>query len=304
MVQQALYPVAKSLPETMQKKMLVNNSMPIGLESAAMMHISWSKQAYNKMREPGVDIEDIMSNYERATSLLTERCEKNGISKEELNQMIRTKIGQLAQRNPEVLTLFKETAYQGVDMADFYEKTSVVYTDNGVELDTQEVWAGEFIDTTGKLSKDKKGNAQPGSLYTGAFTPRPPLDMNNFLDSYQNMLSGMMDCKNVKELNTFFVEHDADNDLYQTMMVSDGHDYDTVTQALGSINKEMMRQWIDAYPDEKENLKNWANEWGKKMNNQDSARREAGVTNRRVPSKFEDILQDSGQYYNYGIDDM
>lgn len=291
-VQQRLYPAMNKLPMSYQQKMLFNDELPIGLDSAAMMHLSWSKQAYDKMREPGADVNSIMDDYARATDALKARCERCGISEDDLNQNIRLKVGQLAQKNPEVLTLFTETAYQQVTMADFQQDGET------------SVWTGEFIDTTGILNCDSNGNPQPGTFYTGSFTPRPPLSMDDMINGYQAVLSEMETCNTVDELDKFLTHHDADADLYLTMMVSDGCDYDEVVQSMGDANKTAMKRWINNHSDEYDNLKVWAHKFAEKTDAQNKARQKAGVANRKIPTKFEEILQDSGEHYNYSMDKM
>lgn len=291
-VQQRLYPAISKLPISYQQKMLFNDELPIGLDSAAMMHLSWSKQAYDKMREPGADVNSIMDDYARATDALKARCERSGISEDDLNQNIRLKVGQLAQKNPEILTLFMETAYQQVTMADFQQDGET------------SVWTGEFVDTTGMLNCDSNGNPQPGIFYTGAFTPRPPLSMDDMMNGYQAILSEMETCNTVDELDEFLTHHDADADLYLTMMVSDGCDYDEVVQSMGDANKTAMKSWINSHPDEHDNLKAWAHKYGETTDAQNKARQKAGVANRKIPTKFEEILQDSGEYYDYSMDKM
>lgn len=304
MIQQQLYPIAEKLPIKYQKKMELNHDLPIGLDSAAMMHLSWTKQAYNEMRKPGADINEIMTNYTQATNALQERCIRSGISPNDLNKMVRIKVGQLAQKNPAVLTLFSETSYQQVTMDDFHEETLQIQGEHGVESFINTVWSGEFTDNTGELSPDKKGNPQVGAPYEGTFTPRPPCAMNDMIQSYKSMLSGMNDCQTVDELDKFFTQHDIDSDLYETMMISDGYDRNFVVEKMSSVNKAAMNGWMKNHPDEIDNLKKWASEFANKMNTQNSARQKAGVSNRKIPTKFEDILQDSGEYYNYSMDKL
>lgn len=304
MIQQQLYPIAEKLPIKYQKKMELNHDLPIGLDSAAMMHLSWTKQAYNEMRKPGADINEIMTNYTQATNALQERCIRSGISPNDLNKMVRIKVGQLAQKNPAVLTLFSETSYQQVTMDDFHEETLQIQGEHGVESFINTVWSGEFTDNTGELSPDKKGNPQVGASYEGTFTPRPPCAMNDMIQSYKSMLSGMNDCQTVDELDKFFTQHDIDSDLYETMMISDGYDRNFVVEKMSSVNKAAMNGWMKNHPDEIDNLKKWASEFADKMNTQNSARQKAGVSNRKIPTKFEDILQDSGEYYNYSMDKL
>lgn len=301
MVQQQLYPIAEKLSLKYQQKMVLNHELPIGLDSAAMMHLSWTKQAYNKMREPGADVDGIMSDYMQATASLAERCERSGISSGDLNKMVRIKVGQLAQKNPEILTLFKETAYQQITMDDFHKETYQVQGKNGVESYVNMVWSGEFTDVTGQLSPDKKGNPQCGIAYEGTFTPRPPCNIDDMMESYQDMLSGMKGCNTVKELDDFFKQHDIDSDLYETMMVADGYDRNAVIERMSLCNKSAMKSWMTEHPDETDNLRTWASQVADKMNAQNSARQKAGVANRKVPTKFEDILQDSGEYYDYSM---
>lgn len=302
MIQQQLYPVAEKLPIKYQKKMMLNHELPIGLDSAAMMHLSWTKQAYDKMREPGANVSEIMNEYAQATNALQERCQRSGISSGDLNKMVRIKVGQLAQKNPEILTLFSETAYQQVTMDDFHKETQQIQGKDGVESYVATVWSGEFTDNTGELSCNKKGEPQAGAPYDGTFTPRPPCTMNDMMAGYKDMLSGMKDCKTVEELDEFFVQHDMDSDLYETMMVADGYDRNTVVNNMSAVNKAAMKDWMTSHPDETDNLKEWASQFAKKMNTQYSARQKTGAADRKVPTKFEDILQDSGEYYNYSMD--
>lgn len=302
LIQQSLYPVVEKLSPKFQQKMLDNHELPIGLDSAAMIHLSWTQQAYDKMREPGVDIDEILESYTQATGFLKERCARSGISESDLNQMIRTKVGQLAQKNPEIFTLFKETAYDNVSMDDFHEEVVKVKGEHGVEEHSYTVWSGEFIDVDGRFNKDKKGNSQPGSSYTGTFTPRPPSDVESMAASYCGFLSGMSNCNTAEELKDFFKDNDKYHDLYTTMMVSDGYHPEIVTQVLSKMCEVSLTDWCEAHPSEINNLKQWSEEYAMKKEEQWRARENAGVAGRKIPTKFEEILKDSGEYYNYTID--
>lgn len=297
MVQQQLYPIADKLPIKWQKKMMLNHELPIGLESAAMMQLSWAKQAYDDMREPGANADDIMTEYNKAIDNLQNRCIKSGIATEDLNKMVRIKVGQLAQKNPAVLTLFNETVYQNVSMDNFHDETHYIQGEHGVEKYVATVWSGEFTDND--KASDKKG--QQDMQYTGSFTPRQPCDMTDLLTGYKDLIAGMQKCETVKDLDTFFTDYDVNSDLYERMMVSDGADINKVNDAMGSINKECMTEWLNNHKSQADELKTWAAKWADKVTKQSDARQKAGVSSRKIPTKFEDILQDAA-YYDYSMD--
>lgn len=300
LVQQRLAPLSSKLPNKYQKGILMNNELPIGADSAAMMQISWAKQAYNKMREPGANINNIVDSYSVAVDNLKSRCSQCGISEEELNQNIRIKIGQLAKKNPEILTLFKETSYEGIALADDHIE------EDAVTGEKKSVWSGEFVDTVGEINVDENGNLQPNTQYTGAFTPRPPVSMDDMLDSYDEMLNGMHNCKNVDEFRTFIEKHDKEHDMFMTMMQSDGHNYDDISSKMRAICKSHMDHWVSNHVGERENLKQMAVDLSAKRLVQQQGRANAGVSNRKIPTKFEDILNDysAEHYYDYSIDNV
>lgn len=287
MVQQQLYPIADKLPMRWQNKMMLNHELPIGLESAAMMQLSWAKQAYNDMRKPGANADDIMTEYNKAIDNLQDRCTKNGIATEDLNKMVRIKVGQLAQKNPAVLTLFNETVYQNVTMDSFHNETHYVQGEHGVEKYVAAVWSGEFTDNS------EAKNGQQGTPYTGSFTPRQPCNMSDLLTGYKDLLSGMQKCETVKDLDKFFTNYDVNGALYGRMMVSDGADINKVDEAMGNINRKCMTEWIDNHKSQVDELKKWAAKRSEKVAKQESVRQKAGTYSRKIPTKFEDILRDA-----------
>lgn len=134
-----------------------NGRIPFTPESAAIMQLSFGAQAYNAMRVPGADCNEVIQQYQAACDTLQKLAEKDGISKEQLDLNVRAVYGKIASRHPDIARYFDETAYQDVTMAG-------PETELGADNIERSVWRGQFAGPDG----------QP---FAGDFTPRQPLSM-------------------------------------------------------------------------------------------------------------------------------
>lgn len=185
-----------------------NGRVPFSQESAAVMEIGLGREAYNKMRQPGVNPEDVMTEYRKAQSTLYTLAEVDGISKTDIQQGVRSMVGKFAERERELggpdntlgVTLtemqFQELGFDAVvqgdthEVAQFYENPKT----GKMEEHTIHVWDGDFVyyDT--------------GESFDGSFNPRMPSDIDKY-----------------KEVNTKFItdhletiEADTPEDILKT----------------------------------------------------------------------------------------
>lgn len=145
--------------------------MPFDAETAALTQIGFMRRAYNDMRQPGADVNNVMNQYDDAVHTLRNIAKKDGVAEEDMNQQIRFMVGKMVEQDPNNLMYFNETVYSDVSMDEYKLDTIPVMQDDGVvRYEERLVWSGEF------------SNAD-GSPYTGGFSPRVPYSVDAYEDA-------------------------------------------------------------------------------------------------------------------------
>lgn len=142
--------------------------LPLTPETAAMQRIGWIEKAYDDMRKPGADVEDIMSKYNEACRALDDLCERDGISQKELSEKMQGYVCMRCQADPSYMKYYAEldegkagVAYRTFEIKD--EKGNVIGYQNqvspNVDEDGNRVYFYDY---------------DSGNAYSGLFNPRTP----------------------------------------------------------------------------------------------------------------------------------
>ena len=176
-VREAMYPAVvkkaeKAGPDSIwavrKKQMEADKNggyMPLTPDSAAILKLAFCKQAYEKMREPGTDVEAVMRQYDEAEAALYRHAEKDGISPQMLDRSMRTIAGNMIAQDPSVAMMFAETAYGVVARGANTVHEQHIKEITGVKIKTYERWEGRY-------------ETDDGEEFTGAFRPRVPEPVN------------------------------------------------------------------------------------------------------------------------------
>lgn len=142
-------------------------TLPLTPESAAITYIGLAKSAYNDMREPGANVQDVYKKFETAKDMLYEQAAYDKVSKNAIDGNVRDIVGKMAEKYPDM------------DMAVFEE-----ISDASVKLEN------------GKLLK------QDGSEYKGTLEPRKPKTKEEYENTLRNAFSEMYsECQNIQDIN-------------------------------------------------------------------------------------------------------
>lgn len=161
---------AKKAEGYRQKVVMAANGgrTPLSPRSAALTNIAITQSAYRAMHQPGADVEKIMTQYSDAIDALHDQCVDDGVSIDSMHKHMRSYVGQMSERQPEMATMFKELSYDGVKRAPYH-----IDSNNP----NRKIWTGEY------LSKD-------GSMHNGGFTPRIPLTADSAARDKLNLVIG------------------------------------------------------------------------------------------------------------------
>lgn len=169
--------------------------MPFTPQSAAVQDLAIHQMAFNQMRQPGADIEQIQNDWRQARSTLYAMAQADGIDPADINREVRIIVGRQQMMNerdmgisPEtvkgyqyggagscapVSAMFQETSTFNPDgyntfHRDYFHKENVLHHDAEGKpyIENEFVWNGEFqyCGDDGKVMR-----------YDGDFTPRPPM---------------------------------------------------------------------------------------------------------------------------------
>ena len=191
--------------------------LPLTPQSAAIMHLGFSRNAYNKMREPGADVSQIMQDYQEAVDTLYNMAQEDGLSSRDVHRSVRTIAGQLIEKDSRLATCFNELAFD-----------DVVRGQGEVRADCT-VWRGEYLDRKGKP-------------FRGAFTPREPMDADHYATALDRVKkASFKDCKTSDEMyEVLSSEKQVETrQKYMTAMFTDGLSDKDVKQVMGRHMDDM-----------------------------------------------------------------
>lgn len=187
---------------------------PFSPESAALQEVGFTMRAYEQMRKPGANVQDVLHNYNNAVNALHMQASQDGISAADINHNVRVIVGRMIEKDPSKAVYFNETVFGDVGRDDYHpELVSEVV--NGQRVDKTVLrWDGEFTDSD-------------GNPYRGGFTPRQPTSARGHRDAYSDSIfSEMSGCEDAAEVKDYFVKT-AENggfadDMRRRAMYQDG----------------------------------------------------------------------------------
>lgn len=150
---------------------------PLDPETAALTQMGFAKRAYEDMRKPGANVDEISGQYEEAVKSLYKVAAHDGVSGDDINQSFKFMVGKMIEHDPETMKYFNETSYSGVTMDDYKPETVVIIGDDGKPAEqTKFTWDGNFRNPD-------------GSDFTGTFTPRRPYSAESYETVCSNFVS-------------------------------------------------------------------------------------------------------------------
>lgn len=241
-VRNALYPVAEKMAmknpnsawAAYRDKVLReenNGRLPLTGKSAAIMQIGFLRGAYAKMRQPDANVSDVLNEYDTAVGLLNEQAEHDGVSKDDIALNMRTIIGQMVERDPNLAHFVEELGYGTVTRD----------PDRQVEVDgqTYNSWCGEYT------SKD-------GEPFTDAFHPRVPASEASYSNMWVDFVrDNIKDCKSYKQVHDKFNSPDfvRGRDEKFQMMMDDGFSDESIKNMTTKLFGACVRDWEYLHPD-------------------------------------------------------
>lgn len=208
-----------------KKQMITQNNggrYPMTAHSAALTKIAMAQQAYADMRTEGADIDKIMDQYSKSMSALEEQCRDDGVSMRDVNQHMRTYVGQMIQKDPQFAASFNELSYDGISRAP---------GEPDPNNPNARVWSGQYQD-------------QNGNPFTNGFTPREPLTVESAaarkldmtIQAYKDMREDGADVLKIQE------NYDASMAQLSKMCEVDGIDEQAVNRQMRISVGEMARK--------------------------------------------------------------
>lgn len=120
--------------------------VPFTEESVACMNIALAREAHDKMCECNGDVKEVMKEYEKRQRILKTLCKVDGIDEEKLSKATFMMCGRLADKDPSIKALFKETS-----LADDIMKTNEKVTyDKNFDEQVVTTYDGELLGRNGK----------------------------------------------------------------------------------------------------------------------------------------------------------
>lgn len=202
--------------------------LPLTTESAAIMHLGLTKNAFNKMRQPGANVDKINEDYQKAMSSLNEMVGADGLDMSEVQRSVRTMAGQLMERDPKLAMCFAETSVYGIKRGPGQVK------DDGV------VWRGEFVD-----GKNREFN--------GTFAPRVPMDAAKWEKTLEEFYyDETKDCETSQDVMKVLSspEFKQNRRMRMDAMFTDGLDEKAVRKCTGSYMDHMYGSMFNMYCNE------------------------------------------------------
>lgn len=176
--------------------------LPLCGKSAAAMKIAIDRKFYNEMRQEGADIDKLTEQYNKTRDQLYSVAKHDGVSREDLDNNVRTLFGQMQGVDPTVTRMYTETAFEDVVKSKAHE---VKHKDKDGKEQTAYEWAGQF--------EYRKG----GKDYGKGFTVRRPTNHFNWVDR----LNGSMEdafgrCKTAEDVYQLgrVINGEKVNDIY------------------------------------------------------------------------------------------
>lgn len=200
--------------EKYQKKVQHLDDYPITAAGAAHMHIAWTTDAFNKMREDGADVDQIMSDYNKAVDMLHKRCERYGVSIDEVNEQYRAAVTDLVRGDPHNATYFEQLSIGGVS-SDYLTQSD-----------------GEKADYTDNDSGEK---------FTSYFTPRLPFDDTDHYQFYANLVTPLSETKDWHEVFAYVHKMDKYADFLEVMRGQDGVEMTDAQKS--SVIRNVLPDW-------------------------------------------------------------
>ena len=187
---------------------------PFTPESAALQEIGFTMRAYEQMRKPNANIDNVLRDYNNAVNVLHEQAAQDGISSADVKRNVRVIVGRMIEKDPSTAVYFNETVYGDVGRADYHpERVSEMV--NGQRVDKSVMrWSGEFTDCD-------------GNPYKGRFTPRQPMSARDQRNAYSDRIfSDLSKCEDASEVRDYFVRTEdddvIDDDMRRLSMYQDG----------------------------------------------------------------------------------
>lgn len=206
--------------------------LPLDPQSAAVTQIGFCKGAYEQMRQPGADVDNIMESYKQAVEALHEQAREDGVEIEDIKTSMRTIVGQFMEQDPSAKCIFDELGYGNVKRSDY----RIHETEDGRK---ELRWSGEFETVNGEA-------------FAGDFTPRRPAGKDSFMSSFSRSLDTIMEkCGTFDELKTAYYskEFTREQDCVVTMMHDDGFSNGDIEKSFRSVFEDRFAAWSDVHPD-------------------------------------------------------
>ena len=158
------------------KKMNPNSEMPLEPDTVALTKFAYMKRAYSDMRQPGADVNSVMSTYEKAVSKLYSNAEKNGIKPQDINSSMLNMVGRMAENDPSVFKYFDQTSSGGLMMDGYEWKEHSTIGEDGKPYNIMKYeWSGKFKNAIGEE-------------FNGELTLRKPATATKFEQNYSQFI--------------------------------------------------------------------------------------------------------------------
>ena len=250
--------------------------LPMTPDSAAIVSIGLTKNAFNEMRVPDANPIEVSQNLDRARENLYKLAAQDGISVDDILAAEKMMIGSLhgASDNFTDRQFYAEMAQRGIRRGPgSIEQIEMICEDSGqVYMTEGEVWRGEYVRSDGETP------------YTGVFSPRHPMggsevssEIKQIIDTYcaDDKINSVEDFQEFAEASEWIVsglyEPDADipdellGNKYVQHLIGvreqaymggvDGLDIDAITErcvgafqhravAYGNANPSIVNEWF------------------------------------------------------------
>lgn len=173
--------------------------VPFTEESAACMNIALAREAHDKMCECNGDVKEVMKEYEKRQRILKTLCKVDGIDEEKLSKATFMMCGRLADKDPSVKALFKETS-----LNDNLIKTNEKITyDKNFDEQVVTTYDGELLGRNGKpitkLNLKEPLNATKTSMLFSAIlseklSKMSPEDFNKNSKYFSELMENIDSC--------------------------------------------------------------------------------------------------------------
>lgn len=134
-------------------------------ETAALLQIKLTKEAYLDLRKKGADRDTIYRQYQAVMENLYKYAASFGIVRMNLDKTVRRFLGMFLTKDKRFAELYEELAYDRVVKGERSSFVRKLQTADGMKKVTYERWDGVYYDKT-------------GNIYNGSFSLRYPLSVN------------------------------------------------------------------------------------------------------------------------------